>query len=119
MSRRKIITRRIIQGQSSHTIVKNNNPDIVDYIANKIHPVAGVVNDILQSKGKPIKKIEKEPTELAKTITRKVENAIQQNTKTISQPKYPKVKIVRKGYYPPIPDVSKQNNPYKDLIDQH
>ena len=131
MSKRKIITRRIVQGEPSEHTVVNRSPDLIDYVANKIHPVVGVAHDILQSKGKPFQKIESEPSGLGETISQQVQDIndsvkdiIKKNVKVTTY-KYPKVKRIRpRVVYPVIPEVPKQEttdevNPYKDLVDEH
>ena len=127
MSRRKITTRRIVQIKPSHTTVINRGPDLLDYMANKIHPVLGVANDIIQSKGKPYAKIEKEPPELGETISQQVqdvnkdvEEIIKKNVK-VTTFHYPKVRKIRQPSYPKIPEQEKpsEDNPYKDLVDEH
>ena len=131
MSRRKITTRRIVQIKPSHTTVINRGPDLLDYMANKIHPVLGVANDIIQSKGKPYAKIEKEPSELGQIISQQVEDVnkdvqeiIKKNVK-VSTFHYPKVRKIRRYAYPVVPDPPKapepveEENPYKDLVDEH
>ena len=130
MSKRKIIARRIVQGEPSHTTIVTRGPDLLDYMANKIHPALGIANDFLQSKGKPVAKIEKEPSQLGQTISQQVEDVnkdvqeiIKKNVK-VSTFHYPKVRKIRRYAYPVVPNLTKpepteEENPYKDLVDEH
>ena len=116
-----------MQGEPSHTTVVNRSPDILDYMANKIHPALGVANDFLQSSGKPFQKIESEPSGLGETISQQVQDInkdvkeiIKKNVK-VSTFHYPKVRKIRRAAYPVVPDPPKveEENPYKDLVDEH
>lgn len=134
MSKRKIITRRIVQREPSENTVISRSPDIIDYVAGKIHPALGVASDILQSKGKPFTKIESQPSGLGQTISQQVHDVnkdvqeiIKKNVK-VTTFHYPKVRRIRpKPSYPVIPEPQKvpepekpsEENPYADLVDEH
>ena len=131
MKNTKRITKRILQKENtqskpSETTVRCNNPDLLDHALDKIHPVLGVIGDVLQSKGKPLAKIETKQSGLGQTIVeqvksvnKSVEEIIKTHTKvpnelerTKSDPKFkprpkpkPKAVITKYVAYPEVKSV--------------
>ena len=71
---RRTLQKENSQSNQSETTVRCNNPDLVDKVLNKIHPVLGYAGDFLQSSGKPYSKIESKQLGLGQTIVEQVKS---------------------------------------------
>ena len=71
---RRTLQKENSQSNQSETTVRCNNPDLVDKVLNKIHPVLGYAGDFLQSSGKPYSKMESKQSGLGQTIVEQVKS---------------------------------------------